>query len=276
VTLSPEEIATWSTYVGRTHRLTQVLDVESLRRFAVASSFRADIEAALLPLAHWAWFLSLAPDHELGSDGHPKRGNFLPSVSLPRRLFAGAKMSFDAPLELNAPAELVMTVADVSHKSGRTGDLVFIEVDRVLTQHARVRVRERQTIAYRAVDDAVLLPDQSENVPSKATIWTPSSVNLFRFSAATFNAHRIHYDHTYVTAEEGYPALVVHGPFTAVKLATLALGNQTRPLATFEFQSRAPLFVDQPIYLRQGDTDGIFEAIRCDGATAMTARAGYR
>jgi 3-methylfumaryl-CoA hydratase len=276
VTLSPEDIATWSTYVGRTRRLTQLLDVESLRRFAVASSVAADVEAALSPLAHWAWFLPVAPDSELGSDGHPKRGDFLPPVSLPRRLFAGAKMSFDAPLELNAPAELTMTIANVSHKSGRTGDLVFIEVDRIVTQQARVRVRERQTIVYRGEGDATPLPDRSADVPSKATVWTPSPVNLFRFSAATFNAHRIHYDRAYVTAEEGYPALVVHGPFTAVKLAALALATQTRPLATFEFQGRAPLFVDQPIYLRQGDTDGLFEAIRCDGATAMTARAGYR
>ena len=142
MTLLPEDIPTWSTYVGRTRRLTQVLDVESLRRFAVASSFPADVEAIPPPLAHWAWFLSVVPDHELGPDGHPQRGDFLPPVSLPRRLFAGAKMSFDAPLELNAPAELAMTIANVSHKSGRTGDLVFIEVDRIVTQQARARVRE--------------------------------------------------------------------------------------------------------------------------------------
>jgi 3-methylfumaryl-CoA hydratase len=225
VTLSPEDIATWSTYVGRTRRLTQVLDVESLRRFAVASGFAADVEAALPPLAHWAWFLSVAPDHELGSDGHPKRGDFLPPVSVPRRLFAGAKMSFDAPLELNAPAELAMTIANVSHKSGRTGDFVFIEVDRIVTQQARARVRERQTIVYRGEGGAAPLPDPSADVPSKAAVWTPSPVNLFRFSAATFNAHRIHYDRAYATAEEGYPALVVHAhsPRSSSQPSPLAL-----------------------------------------------------
>jgi 3-methylfumaryl-CoA hydratase len=275
LTVSPEMLAEWALYIGRSQRLVQRLDVESLRRFSVACGYHADVEAAAPPLAHWAWFLPNAPDGEIGHDGHAKRGGFLPPVSLPRRMFAGAEMSFESPIELGEAAVLEMKVADISHKAGRTGDLVFVQVDKIISQHATVRVREHQTIVYRDAGAPVPLPTSS-HVPADGVVWRPEPVNLFRFSAATFNAHRIHYDHAYATGEEGYPALVVHGPFTAAKLAACAESHARRQLATFEFKGIAPLFVSQPVHLGAGAEAGTFAAIRCDGVTAMTAKASYR
>jgi 3-methylfumaryl-CoA hydratase len=275
VSVTSEMLAQWTLHVGRSQRLVQTLDVESLRRFSVACGFQADVETAPPPLAHWAWFLPSAPDGEIGNDGHTKRGGFLPALSLPRRMFAGAQMSFESRLELGAPAVLDMRVSGIRHKPGRSGDLVFVEVDRTVLQQETVRVREHQTIVYRDAGAPLPLPLAHEAPPDHA-VWCPQPVNLFRFSAATFNAHRIHYDHAYATGEEGYPALVVHGPFTAVKLAACAESHARRPLATFEFKGIAPLFVSQPVYLGAGAEAGTFAAIRCDGVTAMTAKATYR
>jgi 3-methylfumaryl-CoA hydratase len=275
VSVTPEMLAEWAPHVGRSQRLVQTLDVESLRRFSVACGFHADVDAAPPPLAHWAFFLPSAPDGEIGHDGHTKRGGFLPPVSLPRRMFAGAQMSFESPLELGEEAVLDMKVSDISHKTGRTGDLVFVEVDKIISQRATVRVREHQTIVYRDAGAPVPLPLSGKGSVD-GVVWCPQPVHLFRFSAATFNAHRIHYDHAYATGEEGYPALVVHGPFTAARLAACAEGHAQRQLATFEFKGIAPLFVSQPVHLVAGAEAGTFAAIRCDGVTAMTAKASYR
>jgi 3-methylfumaryl-CoA hydratase len=275
MTVAPEILAGWVLHVGRSQRLVQTLEVESLRRFAVACGFHADVEAVPPPLAHWAFFLPSAPDAEIGNDGHTKRGGFLPPVSLPRRMFAGAQMSFESPLELGEEAVLEMKVSDIHYKAGRTGDLVFVEVDKIISQRATVRVREHQTIVYRDAGAPLPLPRSSAE-PADGELWCPQPVNLFRFSAATFNAHRIHYDHAYATGEEGYPALVVHGPFTAAKLAACAESHAHRRLATFEFKGIAPLFVSQPIHLGAATEPGTFAAIRCDGVTAMTAKVSYR
>lgn len=275
MTVTPEALAGWMTHIGRSERSVQLLDVESLRRFAVACGLPADVEAAVPALAHWAWFLPTVADQQIDADGHPKRGGLLPAVTLPRRMFAGGTMSFEAPLELGEPAQLEARIANVSHKSGRTGELIFVEVDRVLSQQGKAKLRERQTIVYRDQGAPVPLPSVEESACKDAQ-WQPGPLNLFRFSAVTFNAHRIHYDQTYTAVEEGYPALVVHGTFTAVKLAALAQRQAGRRLASFEFKGLAPLFVNQPIRFSSDTAAGAFTAIRCDGAVAMTAKVTYR
>jgi 3-methylfumaryl-CoA hydratase len=274
--LNPDDIEAWRGHVGRSEVRRQLVDAETLRRFAAAVGADLDVERWLPPLAHWALFLEVVGPGDIGPDGHPRRGRgIMPAVSLPRRMFAAASMRFGEPLVLGRAAELTLTVADVKHRLGKTGELVFVEVDRVLTQDGRERVAERQTIVYRGAGEAtpavqpVVLPQTAA-----AEIWTPSPVDLVRFSAVTFNSHRIHYDQAYVRTEEGYPDLIVHGPFTAVKLAALAArGHADKPLKTFSFRANAPLFVNQPVRLTPGGAPGEVEAIRCDGAVAMSASA---
>ena len=276
--LTDAELADAQAAIGRTATRLQRLDPESLRRFSVAVGGDAD-RAAPTPLAHWAWFLDAVPDAGIGEDGHPTRGGFLPAVpGLPRRMFAATLIRFEAPLLLDEIAEAAMRIADVRHKRGRTGDLLFVEIERTISQAGTIRIVEQQTVVYRAGGDdaAPALPiaaDDAAVVPATGALWQPTPFHLFRFSAATFNGHRIHYDLPYATAVEGYPALIVHGPFAAAKLAELAARDG--PLASFAFRAQAPLFVNQPVRLVAAG-EGEFHAVRCDGATATIAKATYR
>ena len=268
--VTPEQVAQWQQAVGREEVAEQVLDAAALRRFAQAVGL--DDETQDPPLPHWAWFLPSPLDAEIGVDGHPRRGDFLPDVSLPRRMYAGASMEFAEDIELGTSARQTSRVAELTHKAGRSGDLVFAKVERVLEQGGALKVREVQTYVYRDEGERVGMPVPADT-PPEGELWQPDEVNLFRFSAATANGHRIHYDHPYTTEVEGYPALIVHGPFTAAKLTGLAMRDG--PLASFAFRAMAPLFLGQPIYLRRIEK-GQFEAIRCDGLTSMTAEATYR
>jgi 3-methylfumaryl-CoA hydratase len=274
--IRPEEIEAWSAHIGRREIRRQRLDVESLRRFAAAQGADMDVERRPPPLAHWAWFVETVGPEGIGPDGHPRRGGLLPPVRLPRRMFAAAVMTFERPLALDAEGELSITVADVRHRSGKTGDLVFVEVDRRLSQEGRGRLSERQTIVYRGLGGPVA-PIEPTDLPLRhdAEAWLPTPVDLFRFSAVTFNSHRIHYDNPYATQEEGYPGLVVHGPFTAAKLFAFAQSRAGRAIRRFEFRAVAPLFVGQPIYLAPGGEEGEVQALRCDGAVAMNAKAAF-
>lgn len=267
------DIASWQDATGRTETRTEVLSTEALRRFAIAVGSTPDVQDDPPPLSHWAFFLPEPEDRNLGMDGHERRGGFLPAVSLPRRMFAGSTVEFLAPLLLEREAVETRSIADVSHKVGRTGDLVFVEVDRTIDQDGVTRIRERQSYVYRSDGPRTSLPVLAVD-PPEGELWHPDETNLFRFSAATFNSHRIHYDLPYAREIEGYPALVVHGPFTAAKLAAIA-ARQGR-LTQFRFRANAPLFLGQPIYLRAAGSETV-KAVRCDGKIAMTAeflRAG--
>lgn len=268
--IEPEVLAEWTRAIGRSETREERCEMESLRRYALAVGADPGVEEVSPPLAHWAFFLPQPRDEELGPDGHPKRGAFLPDITLPRRMFAAADIVFEAPLVPEAEARMVATIADVTHKRGKSGDLVFVEVDRTISQGGAVCVRERQSYVYRDLGDPVPLP-----IPGKVQsgeVWKPDSVSLFRFSAATFNSHRIHYDLPYAIEAEGYPALVVHGPFTAAKLAGLAARKGA--LRRFAFRAQAPLFLGQPIYLEDNGSE--VRALRCDGVTAMSAKVEYR
>lgn len=266
--LSPDRIEQWRSAIGRSERRTEILEAQSLRRFALS----VGADTARPPLAHWAFFLPGPTDDEIGPDGHPRKGDFLPDIPLPRRMFAGSSIRFDAPLAIGGEAALISTIADVTHKSGRSGDLVFVEVEKVISQDGAPCVTERQSYVYRGEGAPAAMPIPAAEPPAGEQ-WTPDETNLFRFSAATFNGHRIHYDKPYATSVEGYPALVIHGPFTAAKLAGLAM--RRGPLATFSFRAMAPLFLGQSVFLNSSAQDEV-TAIRCDGTPAMTAKVSYR
>ncbi len=272
------DIDAWRGHIGRSEVRRQIIDAETMRRYAAAVGADLDVERKPPPLAHWAFFLDVVGPGDIGPDGHPRRSRgIMPAITLPRRMFASAAIRFGAPLVLGREAELSLTVADVRRRVGKTGELVFVEVDRILTQDGRESVNERQTIVYRAGGEATPAI-QPADLPARPgeEIWAPSPVDLFRFSAVTFNSHRIHYDQAYARDEEGYPGLVVHGPFTAVKLAALAARDHADgPMTAFSFRAMSPLFAGQPIRLAPGETPGDVEAIRCDGATAMAASAVF-
>ena len=261
------DLASW---IGRSRTDTAVLDPEMARRFAAALGADLDVEAHFPALGHWAYFNDAVEPAELGPDGHPKRGRFLPPVELPRRMFASATFAFEAPLTLGKPAELVQTIADVRQRSGRTGALVLVDVERRLSQGGALKLTETQTIVYREAGEPTP-PVSDARAGGEGELWAPNTVDLFRYSAATYNSHRIHYDQRYVREEEGYPGLVVHGPFTAAKLCDLAARTAGAPLRSFSFRALAPLFVNQPVRLRRGAEPNSIVAVRCDGQTAVAA-----
>jgi 3-methylfumaryl-CoA hydratase len=200
---------------------------------------------ALPPLWHWLYFLPLIRQSELGSDGHPRRGGFLPPVALPRRMWAGGRMTFHRTLRLDEPIRRISTIADVGLKQGRTGPLVFVLVRHEITGEAGLAITEEHDIVYReAVHPSETLP--APRLARTDAAWRrdidPDDVLLFRYSALTFNGHRIHYDRRYATEIEGYPGLVVPGPLIATMLVDLLRRHSSAPLAAFRFRAVHPLF----------------------------------
>jgi 3-methylfumaryl-CoA hydratase len=234
----------------------------------------------LPPLWHWFYFLPLASRSQIDVDGHPERGGFFPPVTLPRRMFAGARTKFIQPLMIGEPAVREGEILNVAEKSGKAGQLVFVTVRYRIKQGGEVRVEEEQDIVYKEPGRPIPAPEPLDSLSeAPAGVWvkdvTPDTVLLFRFSALTFNAHRIHYDRPYALREEGYPGLVVHGPLTAMMLAWLTLENSGKRIARFTFQGRAPLFDLHPFRLigqPEGDTVAL-EARGPDGKIAMQASA---
>ncbi len=207
------------------------------------------------PLWHWLYFLQLARQSELGPDGHPRRGGFLPPVDLPRRMWAGSQLTFHKPLRIGDAITRTSTIEDVTEKRGRSGPLVFVRVRHAIRRHedADDAITEFHDIVYRDAPQPGELAAPPQAAPGGAT-WerecVPDAVLLFRYSALTFNGHRIHYDRRYVTDVEGYPGLVVHGPLIATLL--LELLHQRRPdvdVAHFEFRAMRPTFDTAPFFV---------------------------
>jgi 3-methylfumaryl-CoA hydratase len=200
---------------------------------------------ALPPLWHWLYFLPLTPASQIGPDGHAKRGGFLPPVELPRRMFAGARYTFAAPLRVGDTITRTSTIVDVTAKEGRTGPLVFVQLKHEIAGSSGGAMTEEQDIVYRGMPDPAEAPPPARAAPTEAA-WrreiTPDDVLLFRYSALTFNGHRIHYDRRYATGVEGYPGLVVHGPLIAKLIADLARRHESRPMKAFGFRAISPLF----------------------------------
>ena len=194
---------------------------------------------------HWIFFLEAKPASELGSDGHPKRGGFLPPMPLPRRMWAGGRLEFIQPLKIGDAITRESEILSVEPKSGRSGTLVFVTVRHTIKAAGTIAIIEEQDIVYReAAQKGEPLPP-GKPAPGNAA-WSrrvmPDSTLLFRYSALTFNGHRIHYDKDYATNEEHYPGLVVHGPMQATLLLDLCRQNARRTLKQFEYRAQHPLF----------------------------------
>lgn len=206
-------------------------------------------------LIHLCLTAPTAPSSSLGPDGHPTRGGFLPPVPLPRRMWAGGRFDFYNDIHVGEMVTRRSTIQNVAIKEGRTGTLCFVTVQHDITSQGRQVIRERQDIVYRGEDQPGAVKKTPEPAPhgSYREVITPSPPFLFRYSALTFNGHRIHYDAPYVRNVEAYPGLIVHGPLQATLLAQLAAKLRGKRPAQFDFRSLSPLFDDADFTLNAED-----------------------
>lgn len=235
----------------------------------------------LPPCWHWLFCLPATPQSELGPDGHPARGGFLPPVPLPRRMWAGSRLSFLSPVKVGSEITRKSTVVSVDTKQGRTGPLVFVLARHEIWAGDTMAIVEEHDIVYRDMPAPDAAAPKSVACPADAT-WertiTPTDTLLFRYSALTFNGHRIHYSRDYVTEVEGYPGLVVHGPLIATLLLDLiARKCPGATVTSFSFRAVSPLFEIHPFYVCGKPVNGTNEitlwARNHEGHLAMEARA---
>lgn len=254
------------------------LDAEHVVRIAAC----LDVDAATvlgserLPvLWHWAFFLPTEPTAELGPDGHLHRRPEM--AAYPRRMFGAGRVRTLEPLMIGEPAERVSEVRSASLKEGSTGQFWVVTVGHEIHQAGRLCLVEEKDFLLRAPAQGPTPGADRDDPPDAEWVEsvTPDPALLFRFSAVTYNAHRIHYDRPYATQVEEYPDLVVHGPLTAILLAGMAERRAGRPIRNLTFRASAPLFVDRRVWLTGGLTDNhaAMAAVRSDHAVAMTLDA---
>jgi 3-methylfumaryl-CoA hydratase len=249
------DMALLSTWVGKQESVHDRVTVAPARAMAALLNHpTAPVEGEELPaLWHWLYFLAPSKQSELGSDGHAKRGGFLPPVPLPRRMWAGGSLVFEAPVCIGDSLTRTSTVQSVTSKTGRSGELVFVTVEHRLHRDKTLCLTETHDIVYRSAPSSLDLPltpiaasSLVDNSPTAHAVWhshlVPDDMLLFRYSALTFNAHRIHYDRQYATQTEGYPGLVVHGPLIASLLLDVLRQHSEKPLKRFTFKAVRPVF----------------------------------
>lgn len=276
-------------WVGRTTTVHDVADARSASRLQtlLSDETRNEAEAAdatgavLNPVGHWLHFADDVALSDSGADGHPKLGGFMPPVPLSRRMWAASSLTFHAPIPVGAALSRTTRIVSVTEKQGSTGPLCFVVLEHEIGADGTRAVTDRQTIVYREappVTESAAPPRTDAPVPD-GWEWSrtvrPTEPMLFRYSALTYNSHRIHYDHTYVTEVEGYPGLVTHGPLTATLL--LDSFRRTHPDAIvtgYDFRAKSPLFVGEQIHFvgrRTGETTHEIAAIGPGGLTAIAA-----
>ena len=248
-------------WVGRERVLADQLDPFPARALAAVLDHGAlpEVGAVLPATWHWLYFLDTPHSAETASDGHPQKGSFLPPVPLPRRMWASGKVSRLAPLRIGSAAERRSTISSVELKQGKSGDLVFVEIEHLVSQEGRLCIRERQTLVYRPMPGMQEVP-AGERAAEGADFTRTGRIDpvlLFRYSALTYNAHRIHYDRDYATRQEGYPGLVVHAPLLATMLLDSSFtAIDDLKIADFSFRAMRPTFDLAPIVLHGKREDG--------------------
>ncbi|MFC4294282.1 MaoC family dehydratase N-terminal domain-containing protein [Novosphingobium tardum] len=278
----------WSAWIGREERRTDRVDPALVARW-VATLDREPANPDLLPQGlHWCLCTPDAPTAGLGTDGHPRRDesaeSFMPPVPLPRRMWASSKVEFHTPMRIGDEVRRTSRIQSVTAKQGGSGHLVFVEVQHDTRSDGSLAVRETQSLVYREAAPAGAPPvppeptcDEFDPEPWQShRSLVPTEPLLFRYSALTFNSHRIHYDLAYATNEEGYRGLVVHGPLTATLLLDLAareLGDNI--LKTFAFRGVSPAICGEMLHLvlRSNDQGLELGAFAVDGRQVMTASA---
>jgi 3-methylfumaryl-CoA hydratase len=266
-------------WIGRTEEKTDVVTAQLVKglRATLFMEIGAPKPGDAAPFtAHWCLAQPVYPMSELGPDGHPTRGGFLPPVPLPRRMWAGGELEFFEPLRVGDEMTRTSRISDVTMKTGSTGALCFVSVEHLITTPRGIAIRERQDIVYRDMSPSA--------APAKPAAAPPSAqhreshmadpVLLFRYSALTFNGHRIHYDRDYVTKVEGYPGLIFHGPMQAAFIVELAakLHGGKAP-KKFSYRGVQPLFEGGEFSVNANKTDNGMELWTANSAGQPTMKA---
>ncbi len=276
--------ARYQDWIGRTQTFQQVItDTPVQKMLATLGQFAPQLNnpEQIPPLWHWLYFLETVSWQQLAKDGHQKRGEFLPPVDLPRRMWAGSQFEFHHPLQLGATGRRFSKIESIEEKEGKSGKLAFVTVLHEIFCDDELAITESQTIVYRAASPL------AENSPGKpapesaacSETIKPDPLLLFRYSALTFNAHRIHYDRPYATEIEGYPGLIVHGPLLATLLVNLlAKYYPDRKLEKFEFRAMKPVFDLAPfsVCCNEPDAAGLSELWIADTAGEICMTAGAK
>lgn len=277
-TLDPEVLTKW---IGNSEQREDVIHLQPALFMQATLDRAPSLKLGdCLPLGwHWLYFLEARPMSELGRDGHPAVGEFLPPVALPRRMWAGSRLEFHHPIKIGDTLKKTSTVKDLKIKSGKTGKLCFVTVSHIFYREQHKLITEEHDIVYREDPAPDALPPPAPIAPTDAQIKkpvSPSSVLLYRYSALTFNGHRIHYDIDYCREVEGYPGLVFHGPLSATLLLDLASeATDAEQISSFEFRAISPLFADRPftLNLKRNDKKLALWAANPDGYLAIKASA---
>jgi len=272
----PQSLLAAASWIGRASERADVIDQRLVSEFMATLSPHIEARSTLPLGLHWC----LAPDtvtsDELGRDGHPKLGISLPDLGLERRMWAGGELIYHGDFMLGDAVTKTSTIEDVTAKSGKSGKLVFVKVQQLYRARGALILEERQDIVYRQA-----LPTSHDAAPASTTAssayetqlppgsWsiTPTSILLIRYSAMTFNSHRIHYDEAYARQVEGYDGLVVHGPLQATFMLNLAVARSDSRLRRFIYRGVAPLICDGPFHVIAIPRDGALE-------TKVVSRAG--
>jgi len=257
-----EPASDYTDYLGRTRSLRDTLTAAPLRAMRALLDLPPDAPApgtALPCLWHWLYFLEPARQSQLGDDGHPRRGGFLPPIPLPRRMWAASALRFHAPLCVGQTLVRQSTIRSIDRKRGRTGELAFVVLAHQYRHGQSLLLEEEQTLVFRTPAQPESLHDDPPAAPAEADfsrVFTADGTLLFRYSALTFNAHRIHYDRDYARDEEHYPALVVHGPLLAtLMLESLREAQPELQLRAFRFRALRPVFTQSPVTIAGRGTD---------------------
>jgi 3-methylfumaryl-CoA hydratase len=280
--MSAVDIEHLRTWIGRERTVEDVVTP----RLALSLDAVLDVERPMpagdpAPIGiHWCLAPDIVPMRGIGADGHPARGGFLPPVPFPRRMWAGGEVEFFDPLLVGDTVRRRSVIEEVTLKTGRSGEMIFVTIRHHYETARGVALVERQDIVYRALDTTAPPPSGTSPDPVEETADVSRTIDadpvlLFRYSAITFNGHRIHYDQPYVTGEEHYPGLVFHGPLQATLLLSLAADSLARPPSGFQFRSLRPLFAGgRPQLNLRNDADGLALWIADDGGdVTMRARA---
>ena len=276
----------FSAWIGKSETRTDQCNANQLAAWGATLDRDDDFPATsteVPPGFHWTLFPPLARQSELGEDGHPHKGGFMPPISLPRRMWAGSRIEFIKPLLVGENVERCSTIKRIESKTGRSGTLVFVTLHHSFTCRGELSVSEEQDIVYRDAPAGPVLDTGGD--PAPRGLWyreiQPTESQLFRYSALTFNAHRIHYDLPYATNTEGYPGLVVHGPL----IATLLLDHLRRNIPNdrlhkFSFRAIRPTYLTTPFSIngQPGNESGTVKLWSTDnrGRAGMEAEAVLR
>ena len=267
-------------WLGREDVCEDKVSVSAVERYCVSLGCAFDETNGVVPLGfHWCLCTPTSPTSELDEDGHPAKGSFLPPISLPRRMWAASHVEFKAPIKIGDAIKRVSKILSIKQKKGRSGKLVFVEIGHTIYANSEEVIFETQTLVYReAATHAIELPalkggGAKEGFDFETIL--PTSPLLFRYSAISFNTHRIHYDLPYAKKIEGYPALVVQAPLMASLLLKHASKKiEASHIKSFAFRGLAPAFCDQSLHVFSSKTDTEIELgiMGADGRDVMSAK----